>query len=545
MSVITHVKLNDWWKRQLPLYEKSLSSKDLSVIADIYSVFGHSQGTRSESRHKKHAATMLCDSLDGMESGQIMGVLDRFGYSTRMEWFVDWRKQEPREFLTPDMTSTERFWVLALATAHPCGHLREKAFRAMIHEVDGRALCIALSGLYDWVPQVRAAAEELLKYKLQIAAPAELCEAIPYALPVLRSEHARGLVRDPASGFSAYITALTAQEMRPALAKTLAEGDIHTRRFCVRVLSESDKGAELLLSRLPHEPDPNLRREIFSRLTEQGLAPADTAAIPEAAAVMLRDEFPKNRYEGLLWLCLHRPDQALSYTIKFLTDAHAAVRTVAQEWSERLDADFLAVAYYREKLTTCASGDPSLPALLYGLSEVGDTSDLAHITSYLPHDRAAVVSAAMTALVRLTPAEDMESVAATLTEALTDSRAGVVKTASLLLFKMGCPDGVRVTEIMTETDSELTRVRCLTVLSRAGKWRRLIGILTALRLGGDHLTRKANAMLERWLLTCNYSFAKPTAAEASEVGRLTEICSENGQITPEQAKQLTFCLATK
>lgn len=545
MSVITHVKLNDWWKRQLPLYEKSLSSKDLSMIADIYSVFGHSQGTRSKSRHKKHAATMLCDSLDGMESGQIMGVLDRFGYSTRMEWFVDWRKQEPREFLTPDMTSAERFWVLALATAHPCGHLREKAFYALIHENDPRIVGMALLGLCDHVDQVRKAAEELLFAKLKTTDSAELCGAISYAIPVLRSEHANPWATDPASGFAAYITALTAQEMRPALAKTLAEGDIHTRRFCVRVLSESDKGAELLLSRLPHEDDPNLRREIFSRLTEQGLAPADTAAIPEAAAVMLRDDFPKNRYEGLWWLCLHRPDQALSYTIKFLTDAHAAVRTVAQEWSERLDADFLAVAYYREKLTTCASGDPSLPALLYGLSEVGDTSDLAHIASYLSHDRAAVVSAAMTALVRLTPAEDMESVAATLTEALTDSRAGVVKTASLLLFKMGCPDGVRVTEIMTETDSELTRVRCLTVLSRAGKWRRLIGILTALRLGGEHLTRKATAMLERWVITCNYSFAKPTAKEAEATEGLIELCRKQGKLTEEQAKKLRFIIATK
>lgn len=545
MSVITRVKLNDWWKRQLPLYEKALSSEDLSVIADIYSVFGHSQGTRSKSRHKKHAATMLCDSLDGMESGQIMGVLDRFGYSTRMEWFVDWRKQEPREFLTPDMTSAERFWVLALATAHPCGHLREKAFYALIHENDPRIVGMALLGLCDHVDQVRKAAEELLFAKLKTTDSAELCGAISYAIPVLRSEHANPWATDPASGFAAYVRALGTADCRAELEKALTDGDIRTRRFCVRALEDSDGNRKFLLERLSREDDPNLRREIFSRLTEQGLAPADTAAIPEAAAVMLRDEFPKNRYEGLLWLCLHRPDQALSYTIKFLTDAHAAVRTVAQEWSERLDAGFLAAAYYREKLTTCASGDPSLPALLYGLSEAGDASDLAHITSYLPHDRAAVVSAAMTALVRLTPAEDMESVAATLTEALTDPRAGVVKTASLLLFKMGCPDGVRVTEIMTETDSELTRVRCLTVLSRAGKWRRLIGILTALRLGGDHLTRKANAMLERWILTCNYSFAKPTAAEASEVGRLTEICSENGQITPEQAKQLTFCLATK
>ena len=225
-----------------------------------------------------------------------------------------------------------------------------------------------------------------------------------------------------------------------------------------------------------------------------------------------------------------------------LTDPHAAVRAVAQEWAEKLESDFSAADFYREKLTACADRDASLPALLYGISEVGNTADLERVTLYLTHGRAAVVSAAITALLRLTPHEDVGFVAATLTEALLDPRAGVVKTAALLLCKLGCPDGVRVTEIMGEATSELTRVRCLSVLSRAGKWRRLIAILTALTLGGDHLTRKATAMLGRWILTCNYSFAKPTAAEAAEVGRLIKLCSESGTIPPEQAKQLLFIL---
>ena len=95
---------------------------------------------------------------------------------------------------------------------------------------------------------------------------------------------------------------------------------------------------------------------------------------------------------------------------------------------------------------------------------------------------------------------------------------------------------------MGEATSELTRVRCLSVLSRAGKWRRLIAILTALTLGGDHLTRKANAMLGRWILTCNSSFAKPTAVEAAEVGRLLDRCEKEGRIRGEVAERVRFCL---
>ena len=79
MSLLTRIKLNDWWGKQLPLYQKALSNGDFSVIADIYAVFGHSQGERREARYKKQAAAMLCSCLNGMESGQIMEILDRFG----------------------------------------------------------------------------------------------------------------------------------------------------------------------------------------------------------------------------------------------------------------------------------------------------------------------------------------------------------------------------------------------------------------------------------------------------------------------------------
>lgn len=539
MSLISRIKMEAWWSGQIPVYQKALSEGDLSVIPDLYAVFGSSHGTRSEAHHKKKAAALICAVLDPLDSRELMAFLDRFGYSTRMEWFVDWREQRPTDFLTPDMTPAERFWVLALASAHPCGFLREKAFSALAHEDDPRVMGIALMGLCDHVGQVRRAAEGLLITKLKTATPAELWGAVPYAIPVLRSEHANPWATHPASGFSAYIRALGAAECRGELEKTLTHGDIRERRFCLRALECSEDNKALLLERLSREADPNLRREIFSRLTEWN---AHGEGIPAAVAVMLDDPFPRNRYEGLLWLCLHSPEQAGEAVTNALTDPHAAVRAVAQEWAEKLRPDFSAADFYRERLTACADRDVSLPALLYGISEVGNTADLGRITPYLTHDRAAVVSAAITALLRLTPHEDMGSVAATLTEALLDPRAGVVKTAALLLCKLGCPDGERVTEIMGEATSELTRVRCLSVLSRAGKWRRLIAILTALTLGGEHLTRKANAMQGRWLLTCNASFAKPTAVEAAEVGRLLDRCEKEGRIRGDMAERVRFCL---
>lgn len=539
MSLISRIKMEAWWSGQIPVCQKALSKGDLSVIPDLYAVFGSSHGTRSEAHHKKKAAALLRAVLDPLDSRELMAFLDRFGYSTRMEWFVDWREQRPADFLTPDMTPAERFWVLSLASAHPCGFLREKAFSALAQEDDPRVMGMALMGLCDHVGQVRRAAEGLLITKLKTATPAELWGAVFYAIPVLRSEHANPWATHPDSGFAAYIRALGAAECRGELEKVLTVGDIRERRFCLRALGCTEDNKALLMARLSREADPNLRREIFSRLTEWN---ADHEGIPAAVVVMLDDPFPRNRYEGLLWLCLHQPEQAGEAVTGALTDPHAAVRAVAQEWAEKLQPDFSAADFYREKLASCADRDASLPALLYGISEVGNTADLGRITPYLTHDRAAVVSAAITALLRLTPHEDMGFVAATLTEALLDPRAGVVKTAALLLCKLGCPDGVRVTEIMGEATSELTRVRCLSVLSRSGKWRRLIAILTALTLGGEHLARKANAMLGRWILTCNASFAKPTAVEAAEVGRLLDRCEKEGRIRGDMAERVRFCL---
>ena len=212
MSLMSRIQMEVWWSGQLPVYQKALSEGDLSIIPDLYSVFGSSHGTNSEAHHKKKAASLLSAALDPLTDREIMAFLDRFGYSSRMEWFVDWREQRPTDFLTPDMTPTERFWVLALASAHPCGFLREKAFFALAHEEDPRIIGMALMGLCDHVGQVRRAAEELLITKLKTATPAELWGAVPYAIPVLRSEHANPWATDPASGFAAYIRALGAAE---------------------------------------------------------------------------------------------------------------------------------------------------------------------------------------------------------------------------------------------------------------------------------------------------------------------------------------------
>ena len=94
MSLISRIRMEAWWSGQLPVYQKALSEGDLSVIPDLYSVFGSSKGTKSEAHHKKKAAALLRAALDPLTDREIMAFPDRFGYSTRMEWFVDWREQK-------------------------------------------------------------------------------------------------------------------------------------------------------------------------------------------------------------------------------------------------------------------------------------------------------------------------------------------------------------------------------------------------------------------------------------------------------------------
>ena len=85
MSLISRIQMEAWWKGQLPVYQKALSEGDLSVIPDLYAVFGSSHGTRSEAHHKKKAAALICAALDPLDSRELMAFLDRFGYSSRME----------------------------------------------------------------------------------------------------------------------------------------------------------------------------------------------------------------------------------------------------------------------------------------------------------------------------------------------------------------------------------------------------------------------------------------------------------------------------
>ena len=71
MSLISRVKMEAWWNGQISVYQKALSEGDLSIIPDLYAVFGSSHGTKSEAHHKKKAAALLRAALDRLKKNGI------------------------------------------------------------------------------------------------------------------------------------------------------------------------------------------------------------------------------------------------------------------------------------------------------------------------------------------------------------------------------------------------------------------------------------------------------------------------------------------
>jgi hypothetical protein len=142
----------------------------------------------------------------------------------------------------------------------------------------------------------------------------------------------------------------------------------------------------------------------------------------------------------------------------------------------------------------------------------------------------------MTAVMRL----DSEKYTDTVTELLSDERAGIVKTACNLIVKTALPDYTKVMEIFRTTSLINTKQKCFSILLTAGKWQRLVFILDVMEIGGDDMRKPAQAALDRWISGYNRSFA---VAAPAQIKSITEkIQRQANHLSARMQKQLLFLL---
>ena len=506
----------DWVASQLTQNIEALRNGVRSRIPWVFCAFA---GTSAPV--KLEAAQALCEVLDILSFNEIIRVEEQMRQTTSMEWGINWRALDMNDFFTDQMNSAERRAVCVFASFNPNGFIREQA-TLLLQEYNGTLPYILLR-LNDWVNQVRQAASAAFHYRLQRLSNAEIIVAMPFAHKLKmggRGNHDEYL--------KLFLMTVTSLERMGSLHMGLADICVTTRRLCTDALFDAQPPrTKLAFARLVSEPDPFLRGTIFKKLAGLG------QNMNNAAGTFLNDAYPMNRLLAFQYLLDASDGGILDIAEKLLLDTSARVREAAQKTLLQQTPGRNFREFYRACLTKHAA--IAIPEL----GKKGVPGDAEEIAPYLESAHPRIISAAMTALMRL----DAEKYRPVITEMLADTRPGIVKTARNLIMKYGPPDYDRVWAIFQQTSSENTQEKCTDIVFAAPKWARLIFMLAVMSGNQETLRAKARDAVKRWLDGFNRSFIAPSDEQSAEIrGRIKEL---SGFLSPSIERGLLFALPRK
>jgi hypothetical protein len=287
---------------------------------------------------------------------------------------------------TPDATGP-RAAVIALASIHPSGFVRERAVRLLAGRRDGGELPYLLVRVNDWVAPVREAAGAAVRARLQTGYAAHFVRCLPL-VDALRGER-----RAPHLALIGDIEALLCtQAAAPAVDEALRRGGRALRRASARIAARS--GDPALLRRAAVDSDPIVATLAARAITKTWSADALREVLPR-----LRRGPPRVRCLALEATCARFAGEAEPHLRRALVEEACSVRELARFlWpkADRGPLDF--AAFYREALAL-AKGR-TFAAALYGLAETGGESDAPLFEPHLHDPRSAVRAAAVMGLGR-------------------------------------------------------------------------------------------------------------------------------------------------
>ncbi len=484
---------NMFHSNRLALYMKYLKNGNTLYLKYIFCVFAE-----SSKKHKLTAAKVIAEYLDTLSVDELWRAEKQMRDASSIEWSIDWRKYKLKNIILPQMAANEAWAVTAFASFCSNGYMREDAVKALV-QYENSLPIIALR-LGDWVSEVRESSEAAFLARTALAAPEELISAFVIL------EKSKGSLR---ASFEKINTAIAERLAHDSalISFALSRRDVRTRKFCIFLLCRNAyENKELLLAHIKREKDPFLRKAIFSALLHSG------TEIESLFPLMLADKYPANR----VFAIANMPHSDEIY--KMLFDTNASVRAFARAAIEEnaQGQDFLAI--YKSAITErtkCA---------IAGIGDIGSPQDAAEIEHFLEHPHAPICRAAAIALMRL----DAEKYAPAVAEKLISENESVFAICTKLLRKYKILDFTRINEIFGQIKNGQAKLRCLSLLFLAPKWRRLIYILTYRHGESEEIRAACEHALALWFEHFNRSYTAATHEEKAEICRL--IAREDGEI---------------
>ena len=423
----------------------------------------------------------------------------------------------------PSLLEAARRWRLALASGddpasviaasmYRDGRVREAAVAVLAGMPEPAAAAALAVRAADWVPEVRAAAQDALACR---TGPEDAAVVIPVLL-ALGQRH-RG--RQAAAGYLASVAAGPAATLED-LARP---GDRARRLWALEAL-----GARRLLhdggltARAVRDPDP-----VVAVWCARWLARPDGVLPPEAGLRLLGSA----RAAVRAFAASHLSDGHLTTQMLrgLLLDRSAAVRSVARwRWTRRHGEPG---PFYRTALEA-ATRPSQVAAALLGLDDERDGTLPAVAVPFLSHPSPAVRRAAAHAVGHHASADD---VLRHLVPLLADDSAKVEATALRYLRGYTLPDSVLAS--LDAAGTARSRRTALSIRQRSGTWNRVHADLTAVSGDDPDLAETARADLLNWLRHgAATAYGKPSPPQAEEIAALLA----TPKLSPRERRNIAF-----
>lgn len=439
---------------------------------------------------------------------------DLFGLDDQIRdwryWSADgrWGGLQPHEVAKVLATGVSRTCILGFITCHRNGRVRQEAVEVLGKSGNREAVPFLLLRANDWVPQVRTAAQNIIR---QWLAEGPFNAFVPHLYLVFR------LVECQRADCSDIIHAVASHFVKPEYECHLREVMKHGNRMVARrlfsTMQESEEGrTEQLVSAGLDSDDVILRYQAAQAvpLTFQG---------KELAAVLARlrtDVFASVRSVGLQMSISLFAESAIETLEEALLDRSVSVREQAA-FQLRKIGDYDVASFFRK---TLLAGRRITTAIL-GLGETGNESDVSMIRPFLQSPVAAERKAAVAALARVAGDDCRRDFLA----CLKDDSPKVVRIAEKWLCRRVYLLDLDEIVALFQVDRRLhVRFAVLGILHECDVWKGLPHLIRAAADDDQIVGVQSQKYIKR---RYNRVFTKPSVEQQSEIQNTLRACASH------------------
>jgi len=430
----------------------------------------------------------------------------------RLEWGIE---DAPKGWISLKPVDVARFGsfaegeeaVVALATFHHNGYVREAAIERLDDIGGALALPFLLQRTNDWVPQVATRAREAVSRRLLTETADEILHSLSLVLKLVAARR-----RDNSGLLHLVYQRMREEEQGPALMRWLVAENLSARRIAFRIAREAN-GVNLAdVSRAAfRDKDTVIRLEAVEDLRHRPASDELTATLSALSA----DPYPLVRSKALSVADETLGDSARPWLVAALADRSPGVRQSARFLMKRRDASFDVGGHYRRELRD-AKSTRAMVGALSGLGETGDAADLGVILPFLAHDRPTVRRAALRSVGMLHAESELPRIVAFLNDPASSVSGTARRILRPLATRVGRNELVRVAR---ESEHVHGRANAAALATALGKWESLAMLLEIASMGDLRIREFALRSIDEWIRQQNRSQVRPTRDQLRDIRR--------------------------